>query len=221
MVQEKEVTERKSIVFLSSSFVNLAKLFAESFREFDVFLVLDRRFPFEIEDLDNFYTYYYDKSKLFYKNKSAYFDNLGVFCKQFSPDVIICNNYTKLLPNSFVDFFKFVSPHTSIINIHHADLREVDEKGGKKYVGLQADIQQMLAEQKIISTIHLIEDEKMDEGKILDCSHPTDLKELKQKGFLHKPEEIINLRIRNVVLSYHERTKVLGVLHHVIENLVK
>ena len=52
---------KSSVVFLSSSFVNLGKLFAEISPEYDVFLIFDRKFPHEYEDLDNFYTYTFDK----------------------------------------------------------------------------------------------------------------------------------------------------------------
>ena len=49
MVEKME--KRKKIVFVSSSFVNLAKSFAEHYLEFDVFLVMDRKFPFDFEDI--------------------------------------------------------------------------------------------------------------------------------------------------------------------------
>lgn len=207
--------ERKSIVFLSSSFVNLAKMFAENSQEYDIFLINDRKVPHEFEDMDNFYAYTFDKNKIFDKNQNKYFDTLAVYIQEFEPDVIVTNNFTKLLPTSFIEFVKFRNKNIQIINLHHADLRE-----GDKYKGLNADVKQFLEEGEIITTIHKIEDGKMDEGEHLDYSYHTDLKELKQKGFVHKKEDIINLRIRNVILSYHERTKVLSHLKKVIDRLV-
>jgi folate-dependent phosphoribosylglycinamide formyltransferase PurN len=218
-MEQKEEQKRKNIVFLSSSYVNLAKLFAMNNSDYDIFLILDRKFPFEIVDLDNFYTFTFDNNKLFYKNKLKYFDNLALYINQFEPDIIITNNFSKLLPNSFIDFFKFTS-NIEIINIHHANLTNLDENNEKKYKGLSADIKQFLDEEKITSTIHKIEDEKMDEGKILSISHETTLKELKQKNIVHKKEDILNLRKRNLIISYHERTKVLNSLKKEIEKLI-
>ncbi len=214
-----EINDRKVIVFLSSSFVNLAKMFAEENNDFDVFLVLDRKFPVEFEDLDNFYTFTFNKSKIYESDKERYFDNLGVFVNQYDPDFIVTNNYTKLLPKSFIDFIKFTNPITKILNIHHADLRIEDEVGDMRFKGMSADIKQMLDEGMLISTIHKIENEKMDTGEKLGFSHETTLKELKQKGLFHKKEDILNLRLRNVAISYHERTKVLSLLRKVIDKL--
>lgn len=219
MEDEKLESNRKKIVFLSSSFVNLAKLFAENNSNYDIFLIMDRRFPFEIPDLDNFYVYFYDKNKIFEKSKSKYFDELGVFVDSFEPDLVITNNFTKLLPDSFIEFMKFRNSKIKIINIHHGDLRILDENNDMKLKGLSADIKSILQYGQIISTIHLIEDEGMDTGNQLAYSHPTDLKQLKQKGYINNKEDILNLRMRSVVLSFHERTKVLNLLKKTIENL--
>lgn len=215
--------ESRNIVFLSSSLVNLAKIFAENHLEYDVFLVLDRRFPYDVEDeeLDNFYSYVFDKRKLFEKNREQYFDSLGVYVTDLEPDIIITDNFTKLLPKSFVDFMKFRNPRTKIINIHHGDLSVMDKSGNMEFKGLNADVKQMLTEEKLVTTIHLIEDEGMDTGERLAFSHPTTLKELKARKFFHKKEDILNLRIRNVVISYHERSKVLKLLGRVVEDLIK
>jgi len=211
---------RKNIVFLSSSFVNIAKLFAENNKNYDIFLILDRKFPIEFEDLDNFYTFTFNKSKLFEKDKQRYFDNLALYILNYNPEIIITNNYSKLLPNSFIEFMKFQNKYLKLINIHHADLRILNERNDLRFKGLSADIKQMLDEGMLISTIHIIEDEKMDEGKQLAYSHETTIKELKQKGLFNKKEDILNLRLRNVVLSYHERTKVLTPLKKVVSNLL-
>ena len=214
-----EIKTRKVIVFLSSSFVNLAKMFAEENSDFDIFLILDRKFPQEFEDLDNFYTFTFNKSKIYDSDKERYFDNLGVFVNQYDPDFIITNNYSKLLPRSFIEFMKFTNPNAKILNVHHADLRVEDEIGGMRFKGLSADIKQMLDEAMLITTIHKIEDEKMDQGERLGFSFETTLKELKQKGLFKKKEDILNLRLRNVAISYHERTKVLSLLRKVIDKL--
>lgn len=207
--------ERKKVIFLTSSYVNLAKNFAEDYKEYDIFLIQDRKFPFEYEDLDNFYTYTYANEKLFEKNKEKYFDNLAVFIEEFSPELIITNNFTKLLPKSFIEFLKFRLPNLKIINLHNADLRK-----GEKYIGIKADMYEFLEDQEITTTIHLIEDEKMDEGKQLAYSFPTTIKELKIKKLVNNRKDILNLRIRNVVLSYHQRTKVLKLLYKSISDLL-
>ncbi|MDA3856101.1 MAG: hypothetical protein PF569_07630 [Candidatus Woesearchaeota archaeon] len=214
-----EMQERKKIVFLSSSFVNLAHLFAQNNPDFDIFLILDRKFPVDFdEEMDNFYTYTFDKNKTFEKDKEKYFDMLGVFIDGFEPDFIITNNFTKILPQSFLDFMKFRNAQINILNIHHGDLRII-ENSEMKYKGLDQDVKQFLDMEEFSSTIHIIENSRPDEGKQLFQSHPTTLKELKQKGFLHKKEEIINYRLRNVVLSYHARTKVLKHLRKIFDDL--
>ncbi len=213
-----EQKNRINVVFFSSSIVNLAKLYAENNSESDVFLIIDRKVPFNIEDdnLDNFYSYSFDKNKMYEKDRNAYFDNLGVFIERFSPDLIICNNFGKLIPMSFIEFMKFRNPKLNILNIHHGDLRE-KLSGKMKYEGLNSDMKELLFDEKIITTIHKIEDEGMDTGEHLAYSHETTLKELKQKGLINKKEEVLNLRLRNVILSYHERTKVLKLLRKVID----
>ena len=217
----KVTKNNKKVLFLSSSYVNMAKLFAQNNIEYDVFLVLDRKFPFYIEDeeLDNFYVFTFEKRKLFEKFKESYFDNLGIYVNQFEPDFIICNNYTKLLTKSFLDFLSFTNPNIIILNIHHGDLRIKDDKGNMVFAGLKSDIKEFLEEAMIISTIHLIQDENIDTGKALVYSHETTLKELKQKGYISSKECILNYRLRNVIISYHERTKVLNLLKKVILNL--
>lgn len=210
---EKEL-ERKNVVFLSSSAVNLAKLFAQKNSHYDVFLILDKRFPFSIEDenLDNFYSFTFDKKKIFEKDKERYFDNLALFLEEFTPDIIVCNNYYKLLPQSFIDFVKFRNPKIKIINIHHADLRIISDSGKLLYEGLQADIKEMMDEAMIITTIHTIDDSQMDKGDHIMYSHETTIKELKQKGVCKKKEDILNYSVRGRIISYHERTKVLNLL---------
>ena len=211
--------ERKNIIFLSSSYVNLAKLFAMNNNDYDVFLVLDRKFPqdFEDEELDNFYVYTFDKNKQFEKDKEKYFDNLSVFIEKFESNIIVCSNFSKLLSKSFIEFQKFRNSKIKIINVHHGDLRVI-ENNKMKFEGLNSDIKQFLDEGKIVSTIHLIENEKMDQGKQLAYSYETSFKELKQKGFVHKKEDILNLRLHNVIKSYHERTKVLNLLSKVLKD---
>ena len=217
---DEQNPNRKNIVFLSSSFVNLARLFAENNSNYDVFLIFDRKIPFEFEeDLDNFYTFTFDKNKIFEKTREKYFDNLALMINDFNPEYIITSNFTKLIPKSFIDFMKFRNSNLKIINIHNADLRILDENGDMKYKGLNADIKQFLEEQQLITTIHLIENEEIDTGRQLSFSHQTTLKELKIKGFVHKKEDILNLRLRNVILSYHERTKVLNLLKKIIDEL--
>lgn len=212
---EQNMLNRKKIVFVSSSFVNLAKSFAEYHFEFDVFLILDRKFPFEYEDMENFYPFTFNYQKLFDRDRNKYFDNLSVFIDEFNPDLIITNNFSKLLPKSFIDFMKFRNKNVEIINIHHGDLRE-----GDKYKGLNSDMKEFLETSEILSTIHRIEDEKMDEGEVLRYTEATDFKELKHKNIISKTSEIMNYRLRNNVLTFHEKTKVLSPLYDVACHLV-
>ena len=202
--------DRKRIVFLSSSYVNLACNFAQKYREYDIFLIFDRKIPFDVYDLDNFYTYTFANQKLFERNPEQYFDNLSVFIEKFEPDFIITNNFTKLLPKSFIEFGKFRNPNLKIINIHNADLNK-----GEEMKEMNPEIKEFLKYKEITSILHLIEDE----GKILATSHPTTLKELKRKKLVHNAEKILNPRVRNVILNYHERTKVLNLLHKTVEGM--
>lgn len=221
LMNEESEKQRKHIVFLSSLYVNLAKLFAENNKDFDVFLIIDRKFPFEIEDLDNFYTFTFDKKKIYEKDKERYFDNLAVMINKYDPDFIVCNNFSKLLPKSFIEFMNFRNPNIKILNLHHGDLRIKDDEGKMRFEGLQCDIKEFLDEAMIITTIHHIEDDGMDNGAKIAYSHETTLKELKQKAYAHKREDILNYRLRNVILSYHERTKVLKLLRRVLEEISK
>lgn len=213
--------KRKHVVFLSSSVVNLAKLLALNTKEYDVFLILDRRIPFDIEDeeLDNFYLFTFNKNKVFENNREKYFDNLGIYLTQFEPDIIVTNNFTKIIPQSFIDFVKFKFSNAHIINIHHGDL-SIFENNEMKYSGMQGGLRELVDLQTLTTTIHEIEDEGVDTGKQHLVSYPTSIKELRQKHLLNKNEDLINYRIRNVVKSYHERTKVLNNLLKVLKELL-
>ncbi len=216
------MNKKVNIVFISSSFINLAFLFAQKNPNFDVFLILDKKFPssFEEESLENFYSFTFDKNKIFEKNKEKYFDSLSIFIEQFEPDIIVSSNFHKLIPNSFINFLKFRNSKIKIINIHHADLRVIEDKE-IKFKGLNGMEKQFLSDLQFLSTLHFIEDEKMDEGEQISYSHETNLKELKQKNLLNKKEDILNLRLKNMVIAYHERNKVLNLLSKEIENLIK
>ncbi|NQZ85460.1 MAG: hypothetical protein HRU03_07110 [Nanoarchaeales archaeon] len=214
-MDEERMLNRKKVIFLSSSFVNLAKSFAEYHFEFDVFLILDRKFPFEYEDMENFYPFTFNYQKLFDKDKNKYFDNLSVFIDEFRPDLIVTNNFSKLLPTSFVEFLKFRNKNIEIMNIHHGDLRQ-----GDKYKGLNPDVKEFIEEHEILSTLHRIEDGKMDEGEVLRYTEATGFKELKQKNIISKVSDIMNYRLRNNVLTFHEKTKVLAPLYDVVCHLV-
>lgn len=217
MTNTQEESPRKKIIFLTSSFVNIARLFAENNPDFDVFLILDRKFPFEMQEFDNFYVFTFNKNKVFDANINKYFDMLGVFIDDFNPDFVVLNNFTKILSKSFIDFMKFRNSNLKLINIHHGDLRVIDEIGKRRFDGMSGDIKQMLDEAMIISTIFNIDNNNnFDVSNVMYTSETT-LKELKQKGFVKKKEDIFNLRLRNVILSYHERTKVLRVLRKFID----
>jgi hypothetical protein len=204
-MQEEKASKR--IVFLTSSYVNLAKIFAINNRDYDVFLVFDRKFPqdFEDDELDNFYPFIFDNMKLFEKDEKAYFDNLALFVSEFEPDFLVCSNFRKELSGEFLEFMRFRNKNIKILDVHHGNLKITDN----------SDVRELLDELRIRSHISRYG------GEVLMDSHETKIKELKQKGLLHKAEEVLNLRLRNVVLSYHERTKVLSTLKKVINNETK
>ena len=60
----------------------------------------------------------------------------------------------------------------------------------------------------------------MDEGEVLRYTEATGFKELKQKNIISKVSDIMNYRLRNNVLTFHEKTKVLAPLYDVVCHLV-
>lgn len=214
-----EKTQRKNIIFLSSSYVNLARLFALNNRDFDVFLILDRKLPFDYEDIENFYTFNFCNDKLYFKNEEKYFDNLGVMIDDYNPDYIVLDNFSKEVTNSFIEFMTFRNSNIRIIGIHHGDLR-VEENGKLKYKIENPEVRQFIDEELLISTIFFVEKDNYFGGDKV-YSHATTLKELKIKSFAKSKEDIFNMRLRNVILTYHERTKVLGPLNKVIKTLIE
>ncbi|MCH8520266.1 MAG: hypothetical protein LAT82_05945, partial [Nanoarchaeota archaeon] len=101
--------QKPVIVFLSSSATNVAFEVAQRCPEFEVFLILDRKIPLDVEEemLGNFYIMYFDKDKIYDKNKNQYFDILAMQLLDYEPDLIVCSNYYKLLPQGFIEFVNF------------------------------------------------------------------------------------------------------------------
>jgi hypothetical protein len=216
-----EEQNRKKIVFISSSYVNLAHIFALNNDEMDIFLIIDRKVPFDFDqDCDNFYIHTFDKRKIYEKSPNSYFDTLAVYINSFEPDVVISDNFDKRFAENFVEFFNFTSPRTHLINIHHGDLRILNKEGKQIYNQENSFEKQFFNEELIVSTVHKVTKEDFF-GEILYHTKETSLKELKQKGFLKKKEEIINFRIKNVILLYHERSKLLTPLVKIVEKLFK
>lgn len=211
------------IVFLSSSLTNLAYETSKKFPNIEFFLILDRKIPIDTGEtlLDNFDIQYFDKDKIYEKNKDQYFDALAMQLLDFEPDLIICSNYYKLLPKSFIDFVNFRNSSAQIINIHHADLRINNELNEMKYSGLQAWKKQFREEKLFLTTIHIIEDEYIDTGKQICYSEPTTLKELQNLDLVSQISEIKSLRVCNVILHYHEQSKVLNLLCETIKRILK
>lgn len=216
--------DKPVIVFLSSSATNIAYEFARKSPELEVFLVLDRKIPLDVEEemLGNYYVHFFDKDKIYSKNKDQYFDILAMQLLEYEPDLIICSNYYKLLPQSFIDFVNFRNSLTKIINIHHADLREVDEKTQEMlYTGLNAWKKEFKDTNSFLSTIHYIEDYKMDEGEHIAYSQPTTFEEVQEIGLIQSFEELESLRVSNVLLHYHEQSKVVEILVDVVKEILE
>ncbi len=191
----------KRVLFLSSSFVNLSRIFSEKNPNITTLLILDRKFPFDADDRENLLVSTFPYEKLFDKSPKQYFDNLAVFVSSLEPDVIILNNFSKEINKEFIDFMKFRNPKIQIILIKHADGKE------------NSEIRELLDDEELKS--YVID---MISGKELVEIHPTTIKQLKEASLIHDKEEIISLRIKNVVLSYHERTKILKGLSNIITN---
>ncbi|MFP4401863.1 MAG: formyltransferase family protein [Candidatus Nanoarchaeia archaeon] len=211
------------VVFLSSTATNIAYEFAAQSPQFEVFLIVDRKIPLDVEEemLGNFYVHYFDKDRVFEKNKNQYFDMLAMQLLDYEPDLIICSNYYKLLPKSFTEFVNFRNSLTKIINIHHGDLRIVDENNNMKYSGLHAWKRQFRDEHKFLTTIHFIENEEMDTGRQLNFSNYTTFDELKELELIHSINEIESLRVCSVIIHYHEQSKVLELLIEEAQNILK
>ncbi|MCH8520226.1 MAG: hypothetical protein LAT82_05735, partial [Nanoarchaeota archaeon] len=111
---------------------------------------------------------------------------------------------------------------TKIINIHHADLRIIDENSNEmKYTGLHAWKREFSDTQKFSSTIHYIENEEIDTGEQIAYSNSTTLQELQDLELISSITEIESLRVCNVILHYHEQSKVLEVLVLKLQELLK
>ena len=215
--------QKPVIVFLSSSATNVAFEVARSCPEFEVFLILDRKIPLDVEEemLGNFYIQYFDKDKIYDKNKAQYFDILAMQLLDYEPDLIVCSNYYKLLPQSFIEFVNFRNSLTKIVNIHHADLRIIDEQTQKmKYTGLHAWKREFRDSQEFSSTIHYIENEEMDTGEQINYSSKTTFKELQELELLTSLSELESLRVCNVIIHYHEQSKVLHIIVEEIKKII-
>ena len=206
--------QKPVIVFLSSTATNMAFEVAKQFPEYEIFLILDRKIPLDIEEemLGNFYVHYFDKDKIYEKNKDQYFDILAMQLLDFEPDLIVCSNYYKLLPQSFIEFVNFRNSLTKIINIHHGDLRIIDENNDMKYSGLHAWKRQFNDSNSFLTTIHYIENEEMDTGRQIAYSDITSFEELNELELITSLDELKSLRVCNVILHYHENAKVLELL---------
>ncbi|MFT4244509.1 MAG: formyltransferase family protein [Candidatus Woesearchaeota archaeon] len=215
--------QKPVIVFLSSSATNIAFEVARSCPEFEVFLILDRKIPLDVEEemLGNFYVHYFDKDKIYDKNKTQYFDILAMQLLDYEPDLIVCSNYYKLLPQTFIEFVNFRNSLTKIVNIHHADLRIIDDQTQEmKYTGLHAWKREFKDTQEFLSTIHYVENEEMDTGEHITYSSKTTFKELEELKLLTSLDELENLRVCNVIIHYHEQSKVLHIIVEEIKKII-
>ena len=225
---------KKTIVFLSSKATNLAFDVAQACPEYEICLIMDKKIPLDLEEeyLGNFYIHFFDKEKIFFKNKEKYFDLLAMYLLDFEPDLIVCSNYFKLLSQGFIDFVNFRNSQTQIINVHHGDLRILDTNSNTnfntnsntnyemKYAGLDAWKRQFIEEKKFCSTLHFIEDKGMDTGRQLSYSEYTSFDEIKELELIKNMDEIESLRIANVILHYHEQSKVLEILVGEVKKLL-
>lgn len=213
---------KKTIVFLSSKATNLAFDVAQNCPEYEVFLIMDKKIPLDIEEenLGNFYIHFFDKEKIFFKNREKYFDLLAMYLLDFEPDLIVCSNYLKLLSQGFIDFVNFRNSQTQIMNVHHGDLRVLDLENNMKYEGLIGWRKQFEETQKFNSTIHLIEDSRMDTGKQLNYSSATTFQETQELELLKDIKELDSFRVSNVIVHFHEQSKVLELLIDEIKKIL-
>lgn len=217
-----QILYKKTIVFLSSKATNLAYDVAQQCPEYEVFLIMDKKIPLDIEqeNLGNFYIHFFDKEKIFFKNKEKYFDLLAMYLLDFEPDLIICSNYLKLLSQGFIDFVNFRNSQTQIVNVHHGDLRNLDDSKDMKFKGIDGWKKQFIELEEFCSTIHLIENKEMDTGKQLAYSQITTFDEVKDLELIKNIKELESFRVSNVILHYHEQSKVLEILIKEIKNLL-
>lgn len=105
-----------------------------------------------------------------YADESArreYFTNMVGKLATWQPDLLMLSGFMLILQEPLLGAYK-----SRILNVHPADLTVLDEKGRRKYVGLDAVEKAIRAgEQQTRSTIHLVTTE-VDGGPIIVLSDP-------------------------------------------------
>jgi folate-dependent phosphoribosylglycinamide formyltransferase PurN len=104
------------------------------------------------------------------KARQAYFTEVLKRIGRWHPDILILSGFMLIVTEPLLSAFKH-----RILNVHPADLRVRDERGRRKYVGMDVVARAIRAGEKFTrSTIHLVTEE-VDGGPILVVSDPLEV----------------------------------------------
>ncbi len=100
----------------------------------------------------------------------AYFAEVLKRIERWQPDVLMLSGFMLIVTEPLLSAYKY-----KILNVHPADLTIVDERGRRKYVGMDAVAQAIQAGERFTrSTIHLVTEE-VDGGPIIVLSDPLEV----------------------------------------------
>jgi folate-dependent phosphoribosylglycinamide formyltransferase PurN len=105
------------------------------------------------------------------KAREAYFAEVLKRIEKWDPDVLMLSGFMLIVTDPLLSAYRL-----RILNVHPADLTVVDERGRRKYVGLNVVRKALEAGEKFTrSTVHLVTEE-VDGGPILTLSEPLEVK---------------------------------------------
>ncbi len=104
------------------------------------------------------------------ETRRAYFTEVIRHIEAWEPDVLMLSGFMLIVTEPLLSAYRHI-----ILNVHPADLRVLDERGRRKYVGMDAVAQAIRADEKFTrSTVHLVTEE-VDGGPILVVSDPLEV----------------------------------------------
>jgi folate-dependent phosphoribosylglycinamide formyltransferase PurN len=104
------------------------------------------------------------------ETRRAYFTEVVQHIETWEPDVLMLSGFMLIVTDPLLSVYRH-----RIVNVHPADLRVLDERGWRKYVGMDAVAQAIRAGEKFTrSTVHLVTEE-VDGGPILAVSDPLEI----------------------------------------------